>query len=154
MDDWKKLRDKYRSERVLDQFAWYNRKSGINKRWYYICQTIVIVSGALIPLLVGYAAGDWDWLKYAAGVLGVLVVITQGLLSLKKYQENWTIYRITAERLNREMLLYDNSVGEDYAPADERAFKRFVVKSEQIMASENEEWKAYLASTNSPTTTS
>lgn len=149
MEDWKKLRDTYRSGRILDQINWYGNKSAINKKWYYTCQTIVISAGALIPLLVGYAEDDWIFFKYIAGGLGVVVVITQGILSLKKYQENWSTYRMTAERLRRENLLYENSVGEDYAAGDEAAFKRLVIKCEQIMASENEEWNAYLASTNS-----
>ncbi|MBL7776284.1 MAG: DUF4231 domain-containing protein [Saprospiraceae bacterium] len=149
MDDWKKLRDNYRSERVLSQIAWYNRKSGIDKQWYYFCQTIVIASGALIPLLVGYADGERSWLKFVAGGLGAAVVVAEGVLSLKKYRENWSVYRMTAERLQRELLLFDNAVGDDYAIADETAFKRFVIKAEQIMASENEEWNAYLAATGS-----
>jgi MFS family permease len=149
MDDWKTLRDKYRTERVQDQVTWYEKKSAINKRGFYTCQTLIIISGALIPLLAGYAESDWTWFKYVSGLLGVVVVVAGGVLSLKKYQENWTTYRMTAERLNREHLLYENAVGEDYTSADEAAFKRFVIKAEQIMASENEAWKAYLDATNS-----
>ncbi|TNE64678.1 MAG: DUF4231 domain-containing protein [Bacteroidetes bacterium] len=145
--DWKKQSDEYLVSRVENQVNWYNDKSGFNKRWYYRCRVLVIGSGALIPLLVGYADGDWDFLKYVAGFLGVVVSISEGVLSLKKYQENWSIYRMTAEQLHRERLLFENNVGEDYSSGDEAAFKRFVIKAEQIMAAENDQWNALLKET-------
>lgn len=142
--DWKQQRDKYVAERILGQVGWYNRKSTINKNGYYLCRYLTIFSGALIPLLVGYSEGDWAYLKYFAGLLGVVVVIAEGILSLKKYRENWSTYRLTAERLQRELFFFENQVGEDYASGTEDAFKRFVARAEQLMASENEEWKSYL----------
>ena len=149
--DWKQQRDKYIAERVIDQYNWYNQKSGGYKKWYYRCRIIVIASGALIPLLVGYASGAWDWLKYVAGALGAVVAITEGIQSLKKYRENWSAYRATAEMLKREQLLFENNAGDDYAAGDEAAFKRFVLKIEKITAAENNEWNALLASSASPT---
>ena len=142
--DWKTQRDKYVTERVLDQINWYNRKGGANKNRFYLCRSLVIFSGALIPLLVGYANGAMDWLKYVAGFLGVVVAISEGVLSLRKYRENWSIYRLSAERLKREYLLFENQVSDDYATGDETAFRRFVLRAEQIMASENEDWKSSL----------
>jgi hypothetical protein len=147
--DWKTQRDKYLTERVQNQIEWYNQKSTVNKRGFYWCRSLVIFSGALIPLLVGYANGAMDWLKYIAGALGVVVTVSEGILSLKKYRENWNIYRLSAERLNRERLLYDNHASNDYAPGDEAAFRQFVYRAEQIMASENEDWKTYLEQTDS-----
>lgn len=141
---WEQQRDQYLSERVDGQIKWYGGKSRANKKWYYLSRTIIIVSGALIPLLVGYASGNWEWLKYVAGALGAVVAVSEGVLSLKKYLENWTTYRSTSERLKREKLLYLNKVGEDYAGGDETAFKQFVVKAELIMSSENQDWSAHL----------
>lgn len=145
--DWNQQRDLYLTERIQDQIKWYEKKSGINKKWYYVCRVLTIGSGALIPLLVGYAEGNLFFLKYLAGLLGVVVGVSEGILSLKKYRENWSIYRMTAERLNRERLLFTNNVGDDYNSGDETAFKRFVLKSEQIMSTENEDWSAYLEAT-------
>jgi hypothetical protein len=146
--DWKTQRDKYLTDRVQDQIGWYNQKSNTNKLGFYWCRSLVIFSGALIPLLVGYANGAMDWLKYVAGFLGVVVAVSEGMLSLRKYRENWSIYRLSAERLTRERLLYDNQVGDDYAAGDEAAFRQFVYRAEQIMASENEDWKTYLQQPN------
>ena len=142
--DWKQQRDKYLTERVLDQINWYGQKSARNKNWYYICRSTIIISGAMIPLLVGYAEDGRNWPKYLAGALGALIVIAEGIMSLKKYRENWSIYRATGENLRREQLMFENNVGEDYASADEEAFKHFVLRAEKIMASENEEWTSKL----------
>ena len=87
----------YIKTRVDTQIEWYEGKARKNKRGYHVCQTLVILSGALIPLLVGYSNGNWERLKYVAGALGVLVAIMEGILSLHKYKENWLTYRGTAE---------------------------------------------------------
>jgi len=144
MSDLKQQREQYLNERVIDQYSWYDKKSSFNKKRFYFSRTLVIASGALIPLLVGYADEHTPFFNHIAGALGVVVVVSEGMLSLKKYQENWSIYRMTAERLKREKILFENGVGDDYAAGDGPAFQRFVVKAEQIMASENEEWNALL----------
>ncbi len=146
MNDLKQQQEKYITERVIDQYNWYDSKSTFNKKRFYFFRTLVVASGALIPLLVGYADEQTPFFNHIAGALGVVVVIAEGMLSLRKYQENWSIYRMTAERLKREKLLFENGVGADYAAADVAAFRTFVVKAEQIMASENEEWNALIES--------
>jgi hypothetical protein len=150
-NDWKTLRDQYLQERVQDQISWYERKSASNKCWFHRLRTTVIVSGALIPLLVGYANGPCEWLKYVAGALGAVVAISEGILSLRRYRDLWSTYRLTAERLTRERWLYENRALDEYTANDEAAFRRFVQRAEQIMASENDEWKSYLQQI--PTTT-
>ncbi|MCS6930128.1 MAG: DUF4231 domain-containing protein [Saprospiraceae bacterium] len=139
--DWQFLRAKYLEKRVQDQINWYEKKSAANKRWFHRLRVATIACGALIPLLVGYANNSWEWLKYLAGLLGVVVAISEGLISLHRYHEKWHIYRLTAERLIRERWLYESGASEEYAQRDEVAFRRFVQRAEQIMASENEEWR-------------
>lgn len=146
-NDWKTLRDRYLQERVQDQISWYERKSASSKRWFHRLRTTVIIAGALIPLLVGYANGPYEWLKYIAGALGAVVAISEGILSLRRYRDLWSAYRLAAERLNRERWLYENGALDEYAASDEAAFRRFVQRAEQIMASENDEWKSYLQQT-------
>lgn len=142
--NWKQQRESYLNQRVKSQIAWYGNKSTLNKKWYYGCRITIIISGALIPLLVGYANGPMEYLKYAAGALGALVAISEGIMTLRKYRENWSNYRRTAEALNREQLLYENGVGDEYSKDDEAAFKYFIVRIEKITASENDEWTSQL----------
>ncbi len=128
----------YLQSRIDDQITWYNAKSAHNKRWYYTCQIIVLIAGALIPLLTGYM-DDVAWLQYITGTLGGVIVVFQGLMSLKKYKDNWLTYRTTAETLQREKLMYQTGA-DPYDTAGE-PFKLFVRNAESIMASENQGWK-------------
>jgi hypothetical protein len=130
--------DDYIKNRIDDQIDWYNRKSNSNKNWFYRCNVITILCSALIPFLVGFSSPEQAYLKYLAGAFGVIITITQGILSLKKYQENWMTYRSTAEMLQREKLLFLNGVG-DFED-DAYAYKVFVMKAEQILSSENTNW--------------
>lgn len=147
--DWKQKRDAYLTDRVIDQITWYGKKSGINKKWYYYSRITVIVSGALIPFLISFSDNGFEVLKYVASALGVVVSISEGIMSLKKYLENWAIYRSTAEKLKREQLMFENNVGPDYSAGDEEAFKHFVLRVEKITSEENEEWTSQLRSNQS-----
>lgn len=132
--------EEYLSQRVDEQFGWYEAKSKSMKQGYYFSKTVVIVSSALIPLLVGFSDSMNENFKYIAGALGAVVAITEGILSLKKYRENWLIYRTTAESLQREKLMLINRTG-PYSSGDEKQiFKDFVERAEQIMSSENASW--------------
>lgn len=132
--------EEYLTRRVDEQFSWYEAKSKSMKQSYYLSKTIVIVSSALIPLLVGLSDSINENLKYIAAALGAVVAISEGILSLKKYRENWLIYRSTAEALQREKLMLINRIGA-YSDGDEKQiFKNFVERAEQIMSSENTAW--------------
>jgi hypothetical protein len=43
---------------------------------------------------------------YVPAVLGALVVVTEGLLQLNQYQQNWITYRSTCESLKHEKYLF------------------------------------------------
>ena len=61
-----------------------------------------------------------------------------GIVSLAKFQEKWTTYRITAEALQREKALYQTSSGPySLRPQD---FKLFVENIEKLLSSENARW--------------
>jgi hypothetical protein len=128
----------YLQTRIDGQISWYEGKSARNKRWYYTCQVIVLICGALIPLVAGYMTAQMTWLKYLTGALGAVVVVFQGLMALKKYKENWLTYRSTAEWLQREKMYYLTNAG-DYKTSPD-AFGLFVERAENIMSSENSGW--------------
>ena len=133
--------EEYLKNRVDAQLKWYDEKSGKNRKWYYRLRTTTIVSSALIPMLIGYS-NSVNELKYVAGLLGVVVAICEGLMSLRKYKDNWLTYRGTAESLQREKILFQNNIGETLD--DAYHFKVFVLKAEQIMSSENSNWLSYI----------
>jgi uncharacterized protein DUF4231 len=88
-------------ERLETQIDWYDKKSNWNQTWFKRLKVMQIFTAAAIP--VGAAAG------VAAGVLGgagALIVFLEGLQQLQQYQQNWTTYRSTCERLKHEKYLF------------------------------------------------
>lgn len=148
MDAHKKMNEKdYIEQRVEEQLAWFEKKSGLNQARYKRLRLVAIVLSALIPLLVGFISDDLDWLKIATGAAGVLIAIAEGLLSLYKYQENWIQYRSTAEALKRESFFYKTSSGE-YRKAKD-PFPLFVERIEAIIEGDTRNWQQYISKDDS-----
>ena len=87
--------------RLEDQIAWYDAKSQQNQRRFKqlkVCQ--LVVAGA-IPVAAAVSAPVW-----IMGGGGALIVIMEGLQQLQQYQQNWTTYRSTCERLKHEKFLF------------------------------------------------
>jgi hypothetical protein len=87
--------------RVRDQIEWYDRKSQQNQRWFKRLKVCQIVTAAAIPVLAGVSAPVW-----LVGGAGALIVVLEGLQQLQQYQQNWTTYRATCERLKHERFLF------------------------------------------------
>lgn len=134
--------EEYLKTRVDDQITWYDRKSGINKRWHERIQILTILLGVLIPLFIGYSENQGlESLKDWAGLFGALIAFLEGIRGVKKYKENWATYRMTAEALLREKLLFLNRVSNDPATSADYDFKIFVANCERIMSAENASWR-------------
>jgi hypothetical protein len=88
-------------ERLETQIAWYDKKSNQNQRWFKRLKVLQIVTAAAIP--VGAAAGV-DPNVIGGG--GALIVVVEGLQQLQQYQQKWTTYRSTCERLKHDKYLY------------------------------------------------
>ena len=101
-------------ERLEDQIAWYDRKSSWNQRWFRGLKVVQIVAGALIAFFAPFREGA---LRYITGILGVVVVILEGVQGLYQFQHNWIQYRATSEELRREKYLWLAKAG-PYAAAE------------------------------------
>jgi hypothetical protein len=88
-------------DRVEDQIAWYDRKSRFNQRRFKGLKVCQIVTAAAIPVAASAAAPAW-----LIGGGGALIVVLEGLQQLQQYQQNWTTYRATCERLKHERFLF------------------------------------------------
>ncbi len=134
----KMTEEQYLSERVDDQIDWYSTKSTINKGYHIWSNGLIIFFAALIPFTSGVDIEDAEWPRYVTALLGVMTATLTGLSTLLKFHEKWTTYRITAESLRREKILYKTAV----SPYDKNGttFKNFVHNVERIMNSENSSW--------------
>ncbi len=136
--------EQYMEERVDDQFNWFERKSSFNQKRYKRIKMLILIAAGLIPFLSGckFLGLIGDIGSMVAGLLGVFIAVSEGLLSIHKYQENWLQYRSSAEALKREKLLYLTQVG-PYAD-NQQAFPRFVQNVEDILQEDNSAWKSYI----------
>lgn len=84
-------------QRLEDQIAWYDRRSGRAQRRFKFLKGSQLVFAAAIPVAatIGGPAA-------IAGTLGGLVVVIEGIQQLNQYQQNWQAYRSTCESLKHE----------------------------------------------------
>jgi len=134
----------YLTDRVDDQINWLDRKSGRNQKRYKQLRVLIIVLSVLIPFGAGFMEEDASlfWLRIVVGAAGVIIAVSEGVISLYKYQDLWIKYRATAEHLQREKLLYLTKA-EKYKDA-KNPFPLFVERVESILQSENKEWQEYI----------
>lgn len=136
--------EEYLEKRLQDQIDWYNRKSVANQKIFKRLRLAEIVAAALIPFLSGVMLGT-DRYRLAGtvivGLLGVMITIITGILSLGRHQENWIEYRATCESLQKEKFLFETGVDPYH---DENRFPLLVQKSETLLSKENANWTQYM----------
>jgi Protein of unknown function (DUF4231) len=132
--------EEYITKRLEDQYEYYEGKSIRYQKRYYFLRTVEIIAAALIPFLSGLIIGFPEYRQTGTitiGILGMLVTIIAGMLSLRRYQENWIEYRKGAESLKRERFIFETQT----PPYDkDNRFSVFVQNIELILGKENANW--------------
>jgi Protein of unknown function (DUF4231) len=73
-------------QRLEDQIGWYDRKSQRAQRWFKVLKIIQLVSAGAIPLIAVFGAARPEKLT---AVLGLVILVVEGLQQLNQYQANW-----------------------------------------------------------------
>ena len=120
-------------ERLEEQIKWYDEKSVFCHRMYKGLKAAEILAGGLVPLFAGLAVRP-----ALTGVLGVLIVVLEGLLQLNQYHSNWISYRSTCEALKHEKYLYAAKAG-PYAISGD-ALARLAERIESLISQEHAKW--------------
>jgi hypothetical protein len=128
--------EEYLTLRLDDQISWHNTKSKKTKRWYYILRTIELAAAAAIPFLAGFSA-TLLYLPPLIGLLGVIITICAGIISLAQFQMRWIQYRTLAGALQREKYQFMTAVG-PYNIEDK--FPLLVKRIEDLLSNENSRW--------------
>ncbi|HYV93250.1 MAG TPA: DUF4231 domain-containing protein [Chitinophagales bacterium] len=141
MDDAKF--QEYLEKRYEDQMKYYDRKAADNQKKYKQWTLIVIVLSALTPVLAAISFANWpmltDILKVTLVLISAIVAIGTTILKTFRYQELWTTYRETGERLRSEKYLYDARIGV-YSQKDLDTQALFVDQVESILSKEHSKW--------------
>jgi hypothetical protein len=88
-------------QRLDEQITWYGKKSRSNQKWFKRLKASEIIIAAAIPLTAGLKVS-----AIVTGILGVLVVVLEGLQGLNQFHDNWISYRSTCEELKHEKYLW------------------------------------------------
>jgi hypothetical protein len=122
--------------RLEDQIAWYDRKSQHNQRWFKRLKVGQLLTAAAIPVAAAENADAW-----LVGGAGALVLVLEGLQQLQQYQQNWTTYRSTCERLKHEKFLHAAQAG-PYAAAP-RPEALLAERVEGLVSQEHAAWVSH-----------
>lgn len=139
--------DEYIDQRLDAQIKWYSEKSSHAQKMYKRSQIIEIVLASSIPLLSGYTSNR-IYISIIIGVFGAIIAIIESLSKLYKWHENWIQYRTTSELLKYHKHLYLTQ-SPPYTTGDATIENIFIKNIEDIISSENNQWKANAASDSS-----
>lgn len=136
-----KTEEEYLTARVEDQINWYDKKSSSNKKWFLRLKVSEIIIALFIPFFSGYIDTDGKFLKLTVGFLGVAVAAIAGLITLIKFQENWTEYRTISETLKFEKFLFLSKAG-PYKDM-QNPYPLFVERFESLISTSTKKWESY-----------
>ena len=126
---------KYIEKRVADQKKWHSDKAKWNKRQHYTTEIVMLVAGAVIPIVNVLSGSPDPVVRVLSASLAAVIVIAVGISKLFKFQENWLNFRMVSEVLEAEKELYSHSAGDYDIGEDEKRKKLFVERIEGILAS-------------------
>ena len=132
--------EEYISERLDEQIRWYDCRSKANQKWFKRLRVVEIISASMIPFLAGLGDGI-PYLLPIVGLLGVLIAICAGISTLNKYQENWLVYRSTAEALKHEKYLF---ITGSCPYSEDDSFSILVERVEGLISKENYQWARHI----------
>lgn len=128
----------YLKGRLEDQITWYDKKGQWNQKAFKSLRIAEIVAASSIPFFVGHIHQTDSKVKLVVGLLGVVVAVIAGIVSLCKFHEYWIEYRTTCETLKHHKYLYLTKS----APYDEEnAFNVLVENVESLISKENSNWQ-------------
>jgi hypothetical protein len=127
--------------RLDDQIAWYEDRSGKNQRRYKSLKITVLVLAALIPFLSGLQPPSMvpaGVMSSVVGLFGVTIAIIEGVQQVCQYHANWITYRSTCEALKHEKFLYLGNAGPYAEAADPRVL--LAERIESVVSQEHARW--------------
>lgn len=134
--------------RLEDQIGWHEQKSIDARRAYRRLKIAELVFAASIPFLAGFQ----DNLGALVGaslsllpavliaVLGVAVVILEGLTHLNQYHRSWLADRTTCEALKQEKFLFLAGAG-PYADVDDKLL-HLAERVESLLLQDHGRWES------------
>ena len=131
--------NKYLEERAIVQREWYEAKASENKKLFIKYQTIIIILGAVIPVLVVFESVVPFLNDYGGPITALIsaaISIFAALDKLIQPQPNWFNYRANEESLKKEEWWYKYLAGPYKGMSSEKADIMFIERVENIISSD------------------
>lgn len=132
--------------RLEDQIIWHEQKSIDAQRAYRRLKITELVFAASIPFLAGFqdnltalmAPGLSVLAPVPIAVLGVGVVVLEGLAHLNQYHRSWLAYGATCEALKQEKFLFLAGAG-PYTDVDDK-LPHLAERIESLLSQDRGRW--------------
>ena len=98
-------------DRIDRSIDWYSKASRRNQRSHATLKIMQIATGAVIPVVAILMGEDHRTASIVASILGMVIVIIEGLQSTFRPLEKWLLYREALEALKRERSLFIKGAG-------------------------------------------
>ncbi len=131
--------DKYLEERLKKQQKWYQIKASSNKKRFMRFQTIIIILGALIPLIVVFfpiLPGMGEWTGPTSAAISAIIAVLAGIDKLTQPQTNWFNFRSNEEMLKKEEWMYRYLAGPYSGLSVDVAEKQLVERVESVISAD------------------
>jgi len=120
-------------QRLENQIDWYDNKSVFNQRCFKYLKVIEIVAAAGVPFTASYS-------PLTTAILGLIVVVAEGVQHLSQYHRNWIAYRTTCEALRHEKYLFLAAAGNYLGMNEQEARRVLAERVESLVSSEHARW--------------
>ncbi|HEX5978822.1 MAG TPA: DUF4231 domain-containing protein, partial [Nitrososphaeraceae archaeon] len=145
----------YLDNRFYPQLEWYEKHAKISRYEFYLCQAVIVIVSALIPIINVSVASDYI-IKLFSSVFGAIIIVATAVLQLTKAYENWINYRSTAEQLKQEYQLFaleaskysDEELGNRTTNKDSKE-KLFIMNVELLIESEGKKFLSIMSKRSS-----
>ena len=94
----------YIEKRFKPQLNWYRRKASVNMLRFRILRISIIILSFITSIInaIGLAINYTQGIQLFTAIVTALILTLTSLLQLTKSQEDWILFRATAERLKSE----------------------------------------------------
>lgn len=131
--------DDYLNERVTTQREWYEKRANENKQKFVSYQTVIIILGAVIPVIVAFESVV-PFLKQFGGpitaAVSAIIAVYAGLDKLNQPQPNWFNYRANEEAMKKEEWFHKYKAGPYKNLPENEANILLVERIENIISSD------------------
>ena len=119
--------------RLEDQIQWYDMRSQDAEKRYKTATFVELLCAVLVPFTASYS-------PLITALLGVAIVLLQGIQWLNQWHHNWITYRSTCELLKHEKYLFLEGAGSYKGLTPEQSRPLLAERVEGLVSTEHAKW--------------